>query len=76
KANCPTPTTCTQAADASVPGGGSEVAHFVIGLVAAGGKGVVFDGATLGSNAAFKSRIQSASGAALGSIAVGKLVVQ
>jgi hypothetical protein len=74
KGNCPTPTTCAPATDASVPVG--EVAHFVIGLVAAGGKGVVFDGAALAGNAAFKSRIQSASGAAFGGIAVGKLVVQ
>jgi hypothetical protein len=51
----------------------TEVAHFTLALVPAGGKGVVFDGATLASNPAFKAVIRSAGTAA--GIAVGKLVV-
>jgi hypothetical protein len=53
----------------------AEVASFVLKLVPEGGKGVVFDGSTLTANPAFKARLQNASGATMGAIAVGKLEV-
>ncbi len=61
------------AADASLSAG-NEIAHFTLALVPAGGKGTVFDGAALASNAAYKAVIRSA-GSASG-VAVGKLEVQ
>jgi hypothetical protein len=60
----------TPAADTPLAAG-AELAHFSVSLQAAGGPGVVFDGAQ-----AFTSFIQSASGRTPGGIAVGRLEAQ
>jgi len=57
------------AADSTATGA-TEVAHVVLTLNTAGGKGIVFDGAKV------VSAVQSAAGRALGVVAVGKLEVQ
>jgi hypothetical protein len=53
---------------------GAELAHVVLALAQPAVKGVIFDGASLSSNAGFVAQIRSASGAT--GIAVGKLEVQ
>ena len=63
------------AADVTI-GAGGEVARFKLALVPAGGKGVVFDGATAAGAANYVSRIQDAQGKTQNSIAIGKLEVQ
>jgi hypothetical protein len=69
KGGCTSPVTCAAAADFTVTGT-TEVAHVVLTLVTAGGTGIVFDGGKV------VSAVQSASGRALGVVAVGKLEVQ
>jgi hypothetical protein len=69
KGGCTSPVTCAAAADFTVTGT-IEVAHVVLTLVSPGGTGIVFDGGKV------VSAVQSASGRALGVVAVGKLEVQ
>jgi hypothetical protein len=69
KGGCTSPVTCAAAADFTVTGT-TEVAHMVLTLNNAGGTGIVFDGGKV------VSAVQSATGRALGVVAVGKLEVQ
>jgi hypothetical protein len=52
---------------------GKELAHFTLALAAGSGVGAVFNGASPIAGSPFKASIQSASGRAINSIAVGTL---